>query len=123
MMKSNDGDLLRQLRSEAVNLFHVAVKRVDPYEAVKAFVRLEGESLILGEENRPKTELNLGKFSRIFMVGGGKATAPMAKAMEDLLGDRITQGIINDKYGFTEELSYTVFLTGIGIYQCFHRIF
>jgi len=106
-MKSNSEDLLRQMRSDAVDLFNVAVKRVDPYEAIKGFVRLEGESLILGQEDRASTELDLRRYSRIFMVGGGKATAPMARAMEDLLGNRITQGIINVKYGFTEELSCT----------------
>ncbi len=106
-MKSNSGDLLRQMRSEAVDLFNVAVKRVDPYEAIRGFVRLEGEVLVLGQEDRPQTELDLRRYRRIFVVGGGKATAPMAKAMEDLLGDRITKGIINVKYGFTEELSCT----------------
>jgi len=106
-MKSDSGDLLRQMRSEAVELFNVGVKRVDPYEAIMGFVRLGGERLILGQEDRSQTELDLRKYSRIFMVGGGKATAPMARAMEDLLGDRINTGIINVKYGFTEELSCT----------------
>lgn len=106
-MSSDSRDLLSQMRSEVVDLFNVAVKRVDPYEAIKGFVRLKGDSLTLGEENRAQTELDLGRYSQIFIVGGGKATAPMAKAMEDLLGDRISKGIINVKYGFTEELSFT----------------
>ena len=31
----------------------------------------------------------------------------MARAMEDLLGNRITKGLVVVKYGFTDELSYT----------------
>ncbi len=46
-------------------------------------------------------------FDRVFVVGGGKATAPMARAVEDLFGERITKGIINVKYGFVEKLRRT----------------
>ncbi|MBU2498017.1 MAG: glycerate kinase [Proteobacteria bacterium] len=99
-------DLLKQMRSEAVTLFHAAVKRVNPYEAVRQFVRIDQKRLLLGQDGQPKTELDLDAFDRIFLVGGGKATAPMAKAMEGLLGERINGGAINVKYGFTEHLSF-----------------
>jgi len=107
-MASDPGDLLTRMRTEAKRLFEVAVARVNPYEAVKRFVRLEGHRLMIGQEGRPEMELNLDTFHRIFLVGGGKATAPMAKAMEDLLGGRVERGLINVKYGFTEKLSHTV---------------
>jgi glycerate 2-kinase len=63
--------------------------------------------LILGSGNQKKITLDLDRFRRIFLVGGGKATAPMARALEDLLGERINGGIINVKYGFTDHLSFT----------------
>ena len=95
------------MRSEAVELFNAAVKRVDPYEAVRNFVRLRQGTLILGHGDQAEVELELDSFDRIFVVGGGKATAPMARAIEDLMGKRIDCGVINVKYGFKEELSFT----------------
>jgi hydroxypyruvate reductase/glycerate 2-kinase len=39
------------------------------------------------------------------MLGGGKATYPIAKALEDLLGERISDGVVICKYGQEGELS------------------
>jgi len=98
---------LRAMRQEAEEIFKTAVAAVDPYEAVRRFVRTEGDRLSLGPENRPVAEMDLGRYERIFLVGGGKATAPMARAVEELLGSRITQGVITVKYGFARELAVT----------------
>jgi hydroxypyruvate reductase len=95
------------MRSQAETIFRASLKRVDPYEAVRRFVRLDGERLRLHQEREPEEALDLGAFDRVFLVGGGKATAPMARAVEDLLGERIKKGIINVKYGFAEKLLYT----------------
>jgi hydroxypyruvate reductase len=83
------------------------LRRVDPYEAVKHFVRLEGENLVLHKDEDTETVLDLQGVARVFVVGGGKATAPMARAVEDILGERIRKGIINVKYGFAEGLHRT----------------
>jgi hydroxypyruvate reductase len=34
-------------------------------------------------------------FRRILVIGGGKASAKMAKAIEELLGDEVTAGVVN----------------------------
>jgi glycerate 2-kinase len=99
-------DVLKDMRADAEKIFLAAVARVNPYEAVKRFVHLEGGELILGCEDWQKTELDLEQFDGIVVVGGGKATAPMAKALEGLLGERIRKGVISVKYGFTERLSF-----------------
>jgi len=95
------------MRSQAEKLFLASLKRVDPYEAVKRFVRLDGKRLLLHQEGEPEDVLDLHAFDRVFVVGGGKATAPMARAVEDILGERIRRGIINVKYGFAEKLLRT----------------
>jgi len=97
---------LKKMRSEAEEIFRRCLRAVDPFEAVKGFIHVEGDRLILGTKGQPKTELNLTEFDRISLVGAGKATAPMARAIEDLLGERIQKGIINVKYGFTEDLAF-----------------
>ncbi|MBW1914577.1 MAG: glycerate kinase [Deltaproteobacteria bacterium] len=100
-------NLLDQMRSDALKLFQASLKPVNPYEAIHRFVRLEKNHLILGRESRQEADFNLENFEHIYLVGGGKATAPMARAMEDLLGDRISGGLINVKYGFLDDLSKT----------------
>ena len=102
-----EDNLLKQIRSEAEEIFKSSVKAVDPYNAVKRFVRVEGNSLILSVKDQTMVKLDLMKYDRISIVGGGKATAPMARAIEDLLGDKIHQGLINVKYGFTQPLAIT----------------
>lgn len=82
------------LRGEAEAIFMAGVRAVDPEVAVKRWVRRHGEKLRVGEEN-----LALDEFDRIIVVGAGKAGAPMAKALEDLLGDRLDGGWVNVKYG------------------------
>ena len=102
-----DEYILKQMRTEAKAIFRESLRPVDPYGAVKNFVHIEDDQLVLGKDRGKQTRLDMKQFNRIALVGGGKATAPMAKAMEALLGDRIRIGMINVKYGFTEKLSVT----------------
>jgi glycerate 2-kinase len=98
---------LETLRSDAKEIFAVCLTAVDPYQAVKRFVHVQGNRLVVGMEGEPETELDLAQFDRISLVGAGKATAPMAAAIEELFGERIRKGLINVKYGFTQELALT----------------
>jgi hydroxypyruvate reductase len=102
-----DEKLIKQMRIEAKEIFVSSLKAVDPYQAVKRFVRVEDGRLTLGMEGQSSIKLDLEKYDRISLVGGGKATAPMARAIEELLGSMIGKGMINVKYGFTEELAIT----------------
>ncbi len=99
--------LIEQIRSDAESIFKGSLEAVDPYKAVKRFVRVEDNTLLVGSEKDEKIELDLTKYGRILVVGGGKATASMAKAIEEILGQRISKGIINVKYGFMEHLVFT----------------
>lgn len=102
-----DVKLLKQMRSEAEEIFKASLAAVDPYTAVKRFVQVEGDKVFLGSDEQGRIEIDLTKYDRISIVGGGKATAPMAKAVEDLFGNKIKKGMINVKYGFTQDLSVT----------------
>jgi len=103
--KMEEKAMLEQMRTHAEDIFRSSVAAVDPYEAVKRFVRVEGDILHLGHEGREIHKIDLRTFGRILVVGGGKASAPMAKAVEDIFGSRIQGGVINVKYGFTRVLS------------------
>lgn len=71
-----------------------ALAAVDPAAAVRRHLRRVGEQLWAGER-----EYHLGAYRRIFVIGAGKAGAPMTQAVESLLGDRISAGCVVVKYG------------------------
>ena len=77
-----------------MEIFKAAIDAVDPVAAVKRCVRRTESGLLIGEK-----ELAFDDHERILVVGGGKAAAPMARALEELLGDRIAGGVIVVKEG------------------------
>jgi glycerate 2-kinase len=89
-----------QMRKDALDIFQAGVQAVEPSAAVKRYCRREGNRLLVDQE-----VYDLGEFKRIYVIGAGKAGAPMAQAVEEILGDRISGGIINVKYGHLAELS------------------
>jgi hydroxypyruvate reductase len=90
--KSNLG----RLRKDAEAVFRAGLKAVDPIEAVKRHLTLSQNRLTVGSR-----DYDLRRFERILVVGAGKASAAMAQAVEDVLGDRIQDGWVNVKYGHT----------------------
>ncbi len=85
-------------RELAWRIMRAALAAVDPAQAVRNAVRLEGDRLRVGGH-----EYDLRRYRRVFVVGAGKASAPMARALEELLGDRLTAGLVNVKYGYTDQ--------------------
>lgn len=84
----------RENRARALEVMAAALAAVDPQQAVHRHVRRQGD--LLEVEGRA---YDLRRYRRIYVVGGGKASAPMAAALEELLGDRLTGGIVNVKDG------------------------
>jgi hydroxypyruvate reductase len=74
-----------------------ALRAVDPAQAVHNALRLEGDTLRIAGK-----AYDLRRYERILVVGAGKASGPMARAVEEVLGDRITTGLVNVKYGYTD---------------------
>ncbi len=77
---------LKQMRQQAEEIFQAAIKAVDPIKVVLRSVKRVGGGLEAGEHRFEFTD-----YDHILVVGAGKAGAPMAKALEDILGDRIPQ--------------------------------
>ncbi len=89
----------RNLKAEARQIFAAGLKAVDPKEAVKKFVTLEGNRLYI-----EKKEIDLGEFSRVWAIGAGKASAAMAQAVEEILGDLVSGGLVIVKYDYRAPL-------------------
>jgi hydroxypyruvate reductase len=92
-MEEKETALLR-LRRDALSIFHAALAAVDPEEAVRRHLQIEGDNLKVEGWRQDLTTCD-----RVWVVGAGKAVAPMAKAIEDLLGDRIADGVLVVKDG------------------------
>ena len=81
-------------REPMVAVLNAALAAVDPAAAVAAV--LQAESGVLTVAGR---RYELDSFRRIFVVGAGKAGAPMAQAVEAALGGRISAGLVVVKTG------------------------
>ncbi len=92
-MKQRD---LKRLREDAEAVFRSGLEAVDPIRAVERHVSRANEILTVGDRR-----YDLSRFERIFVVGAGKASGAMGQAVEAVLGDRITDGLINVKYAHT----------------------
>jgi hydroxypyruvate reductase len=88
------------MRNDATSIFYNALKAVEPKAAVKRYCKLEDEILFIGH-----FRYDLNQYKNLFVIGAGKATAPMAAAMEEILGKRISSGIIIVKYDHRADLS------------------
>lgn len=84
-------------------IFRAGLRRVDPYRMILEHVRPDGSCLKIGVEN-DLVEIDLADFREVYILGAGKATAPMARALEEILGARLTAGLIVVKYGHTDRL-------------------
>jgi hydroxypyruvate reductase len=83
-----------------LDMFNAALLAVDPYRAVIKAFRVENNALMVGGGL-----YNLDVFDRVVVVGAGKASASMAGAVEDVLSEKIDQGIIVVKYGHGRKLT------------------
>jgi len=88
-------DLLRRI-------FQAGLRAVEPRRAVTSHVSRQEERLKAGNRT-----YDLKTFDRVFLTGAGKGGAPMARAVEELLGDRLTEGRIVVPYGHGAALEKT----------------
>ena len=77
------------LRAVARDIFARTIAEIDVERVVKNYVRLEDDWLIIGDER-----LDLRSVARLIVIGIGKACLPMGRALESILGDRLTAGLL-----------------------------
>jgi hydroxypyruvate reductase len=85
----------------AREIFQAGLDAVAPGSAIKGFCQLIDEILVVDGQN-----YDLKRFDKIFVLGAGKAGASMAKAIEEILGERISAGTITVKYDHLEKLKW-----------------
>lgn len=85
---------LIELRAHAREIFNAGIASADSMRAVREHVQLTNDQLLVADRS-----YDLGLIGKIFVAGCGKATARMALAIQELLGERISDGLIVVKYG------------------------
>ena len=93
-------EILQKARNDATAIFKAGLKAVAPETAIKRFCNRQGDVLTIGDR-----DFDLNAYKHVYLVGAGKATAAMAAAMETLLADHLTAGVITVKYGHTAPLA------------------
>ncbi|MCW3981041.1 MAG: glycerate kinase [Candidatus Bathyarchaeota archaeon] len=90
----------RRARRIALTALEGALSAVDPKRIIKSRIILKRNRLRVQDR-----EFDLSNFRKIFIVGGGKASGKMAEALEEILCNRISAGIVNVPYKETHILS------------------
>lgn len=98
----------RDRRAGARAVIDAAIKAADPCKLVREALA-PGGVVFSGAEP--------SAFANIFVIGAGKAGAPMAAAVEEALGDRVTAGVVVVKEGHR-----TVPVSRIGLLEAAHPV-
>lgn len=84
-------------------IIEAALRRADPEGMIENALSIQNGVLHLRTEEA-ELSIDLAEFDRILLLGLGKASARMARAMETQLGDRIAGGVVVTKHGHGEPL-------------------
>ena len=89
-----------ELRADARQIVEAALQAVEPGAAVRRHLLVADDHLDCGGER-----FDLSGIDRVLVVGAGKASVPMAKKVEEILGDRVTGGHVAVPHGQGETLA------------------
>jgi len=89
MIKNKKELITSTPKEHALELLTAGINAVMPQTIIKNQVFLKRNQLIIKNK-----QFNLKNYKRIFVIGFGKASSDMAKALEIILKSRITNGII-----------------------------
>jgi glycerate 2-kinase len=80
-------------------IFRAAIEAANARQAVRSHVSVRGRHLIADG-----VRLTLSDFDRIFVIAAGKAACEMAEAIEEIAGDRLSDGLAVTKQGHGKQL-------------------
>ncbi len=85
----------RRLKEIAKEIYKAGISSCDPYNLVRESLSLKEGLFKVRDEI-----LDLKRFRRVFVVGGGKCAFGMAKACEEILSDFLDSGLVVTRYGY-----------------------
>ncbi len=78
-----------ELRAIATDIFQRTLAAIEVEAVTQQALHLDGDTLIAGT-----TRVNLKLYTRLLVIAIGKASVPMARAAERVLGERLTGGMV-----------------------------
>lgn len=78
------------MRTRAIEILQAGIQAVQPQHLIPQYITRSGDQVHINGE------LVSGN---IYVIGAGKAASAMAQATEQVLGDKITAGLVTTKYG------------------------
>lgn len=105
MIRNRDQLAVTSTHELVMDCIEQGIEATQPKNAVKNVLTLTGNTLKIRGAS-----VDLNQYSEILILGGGKAAAQMARAIEDVIGDRLSEGVVvtNDPM----ETSYTKVIKG-----------
>ncbi len=83
------------MRATIMAIGRAAIAAVDPATAVRETVSLDSDGIRFGQVHAPNADAR-----RVVVLGAGKASPRMAAALVDILGDRVSGGLVITKDGY-----------------------
>ncbi|MEM2341314.1 MAG: glycerate kinase [Candidatus Bathyarchaeia archaeon] len=100
-------------RKIVLDVVEKVMESVNPKALIYSKVRIFEEKLVIDNKS-----FDLRRFRRIFVIGGGKASGYMAEAIEEILGERISDGIVVVPYGTSNKFKTSI----IKIHEASHPV-
>src|SRR5215475_5836780 len=88
-----------ELRHSARLIWEAALNAADPDTCIRNFVQIDGNVLSIGGKHIPIR-------GRLIVIGAGKPSAKMAQVIEEIIGSRISGGLVVTKYGYALPLEH-----------------
>src|SRR4026209_1152724 len=90
--------IVSELRQFAREIWESALHAVNPSTCIRETIEVAGNIFTFGG-------MEYCIAGKLTVIGAGKATSRMAQVVEEILGDRITGGLVVTKYGHGLPLS------------------
>jgi len=90
LIKNGETKLNQKARALALRSLESVLNAVDPKQIIKSKLLLKNLTLHVNGYS-----IDLKKFKNIYVIGGGKASGSMVEALEQVLGNSITKGLVN----------------------------
>ncbi|MEM2098664.1 MAG: DUF4147 domain-containing protein [Candidatus Bathyarchaeia archaeon] len=97
-MRQGATPLTQRARILAVETLEHTLNAVEPKQLLKSKISMKNTQLHVEGYS-----FDLRNFRNIYFVGGGKASGLMAEALEEELGNHVTDGVVNVPYGSKQQ--------------------
>ena len=100
-----------KVRADALEIIEYGIQKAIPYNGTREIVKLSEGFLWIGDH-----KIDLQAIHNIYFIGAGKGSYPIARAIDEILKDKITQGFLAVKEGEKSRLDH------IEVYESSHPL-